>query len=808
MFKTLLNQVKSEKRPLFLDGAMGTMLISSGLPVGKRPELLNIDSPDLIQEIHYKYLMAGSDIVFTNTFGANTFKFNGEPYLHLISAGIECAKKAVSRAKKGLIALDIGSLGHLLEPMGSLSFEEAYNAYAEIVNHAKDDIDLFAVETLSDLMEAKIAVLAIKENSDKPIILTMSFDEDGRTFSGCSIESMVVTLEGLGVDAIGLNCSLGPYEIEPLVKRLLDIARVPVILKPNAGLPSLVNGETSYTLSADKFARKMASYVDDGVQIIGGCCGTTDEFILFLKNLITNVTQKVTSDIRVSAVASATNYLTLDQPRIVGERINPTGKPLMKAAILNQDFNFVIKQAVEQVSAGAQILDVNMGLPNTDELSSMLGAIKHISSVVDTPLQIDSSDPAVIESALRHYCGKPIVNSVNGDDNTLNTILPLVKKYGAMVIGLTLDKRGVPQSAQARIDIAKKILKRAQHYGIRNEDIIIDCLTLTAGAEQAQAKETLAALRYVKEELGLKTTLGVSNISFGLPQRSLINKNFLQMALTQGLDLPIINPNIEDNLEAIFSYRLLMNLDPNGQNYIQKYSNFSPPATVQVTPSSVNFQPGQPPQQHQTTPDAHNKTSLEDCIIKSLESEALKQTEILLSQKEGLKIIEEDVIPALNWIGNQYEEKKLFLPQLISCSQVAKAVCDKIKTTLPNSENLTEATILVATVEGDVHDIGKNIVKTVLENYGYNVIDLGKDVPPEIILAAIKKHSPKLLGLSALMTTTVANMAKTILTVKSSFPKLPIAVGGAVLTDDVASEIQADFYTKDPQALVNILREL
>lgn len=770
---------------IVLDGAMGTMLMDNNLPIGKKPEMLNIDNPKLIQDIHYKYLQAGADIIYTNTFGANKIKMNDCDYKAIITAAIANAKVAVEKAQKGYIALDMGSLGKLMQPIGDMSFEQAYECYKEIVLVAKDSVDLFVVETISDLLEAKAAVLAIKENSDLAAFVTMSFDQDGRTFSGCPIEAMIVTLEGLGVDAIGLNCSLGPMQLQPLVDRLIQGCSVPIILKPNAGLPTYINGATTYDVDCDNFAGQMSLYVKQGVKIVGGCCGTNNEYIAKLVNQLQTIQPAKTSG-NLDGLASSTKFVDISQPRIIGERINPTGKKLMKQAILDKDFNYFCTQAVEQVEAGADILDINMGLPNIDEQEMMVGAIQKIAQVVDAPLQIDSSDSNAIQAALRIYGGKPIVNSVNGDYDVLDKILPLVKKYGAMVIGLTLDKNGVPKTAQERIDVAQKILDRATFYGIKKKDIIIDCLTLTVGAEQIQAEQTLEAMHYIKNVLKLKTALGISNISFGLPCRELVNQGFLLMALTQGLDLPIINPNIAENMQAIYIYRLIKGIDKNATDYIEKFSIESRATAI----SNIADLP------------------LKDCIIKSLDSAAIAAVKSLLKTVDGLEIIDKHVIPALNVVGEEYENKRMFLPQLISSSETAKIVCNIIKQNLSTDKIKDKHCVMLATVEGDVHDIGKNIVKTVLENYGYKVIDLGRDVKVEEVVKAVTCYHPRVLGLSALMTTTVANMQRTISQVRLVDKKIVITVGGAVLTRDIANQIGADSYSKDPRELVRYLELL
>ncbi len=779
----IINELLQNKI-IILDGAMGTMLQQSGLKVGAKPEMLNIENPQLIEDIHIKYLKAGADIIYTNTFGANKFKMSKYPYKQAILAGIECARRATEQVGRGYIAYDMGSVGELVEPLGKVTFDEVYDAYAEQVELVADKVDLFVIETMSDLYELKAGVLAVKENCDKPIMVTMSFDEKGRTFAGCPVEAMIATMQGLGVDALGLNCSLGPKQLGGVVKRLVERSNLPIIVKPNAGLPTIRNGNTEFDLTPQEFVSSMVEYAQMGVQIVGGCCGTDDRYISLLAQSVAPIKPKKPSAKHRVCVASSTKYVELDCPKIVGERINPTGKKLMKQAILDKDFSYIVSQAVEQADAGADILDINMGMPNIDEVDMMKKAVKVVQSVVDLPVQIDSSDAKALEIGLRYASGKPIINSVNGEDEVMDKIFPLAKRYGALVVGLTLDKNGVPKTVEKRVEIARKIVEKARKYGISNQDIIIDTLTLTVGAEQDQALNTLKALSTVKQELGVKTALGVSNISFGLPERNTVNRTFLTMALTCGLDLAIINPNLAPMKESFLAYNLLANIDPNGEQYIQQMSQ------VQAEQTQV----------------ATDKT-LGECIMQSLKSQAEKITKELLTTMGGLEIVDKYVIPTLNEIGDRYDKGTLFLPQLISSAEVAKAVCDLVKASMPSGGSNKAVTIMVASVEGDVHDIGKNIVKTVLENYGYNIIDLGRDVAVEVVAEQVKERHPQVLGLSALMTTTVKNMERTIKAVKAVDKDCFVCVGGAVLTQEVAEEIGADAYSKDPRELVRILEE-
>ncbi|MGN0797664.1 MAG: homocysteine S-methyltransferase family protein [Christensenellales bacterium] len=773
-----------DNKIVLLDGAMGTILQRLGVKMeGGKPEMVNITEPQVIQKIHEDYLRAGSDVVYANTFGANRIKMAGYPYIECAKAGVKCARNAVKAVGKGLVALDMGSIGELVEPMGRVTFDEVYETYKEVVLAVADEVDLCVIETMSDLYETKAAVLAVKENCNKPLIVTMSFDEKGRTFAGCPVEAMVATMQGLGVDAVGLNCSLGPKQLVGVVDRLLSISELPVVVKPNAGMPTIRNGVTAFDMQASDWAEAMEVIVDKGVAIVGGCCGTDSEFIKILAEKIKDKKPSRPIAKHQVCVASGSKFVRLDCPKIVGERINPTGKKLMKQAIEAEDWGYIEGQAVEQAHAGADILDVNMGLAGIDEADMIVKAIKRVQSVVDLPIQIDSTDAVAIEKGLRYVSGKAIVNSVNGDDEVLDRVLPLVKKYGALVLGLTIDKDGIPKTVEKRLEIARKIVKRAQEYGISNEDVIIDTLTLTVGAEQEQAVNTLEAIRKVKEELGVKTALGVSNISFGLPERSLVNRTFLTMALTCGLDLAIINPNLQPMKESFLAYNLLAGIDRKGEKYIKEISTQT---------ESVAVASGK-------------DLTLQECIKQSLKTQAVETVKVMLAKGlNGLDIIDECVIPTLGDIGDGYEKGSIFLPQLISTAEVASAVCDVIKANIGSINVGTRAKMILATVEGDVHDIGKNIVKTVLQNYGYDIVDLGRDVAVERVVEAVKKNKPQILGLSALMTTTVKNMKRTIEEVRKVSDCL-ICVGGAVLSEEVAMQIGADAYSKDPRQLVKIL---
>lgn len=770
---------------LMLDGGMGTILQAQGLPLGGIPELWNLEHPDIITSVHRSYVDAGADVVYTNTFGCNRLKMarTGHSVQELIPAAVRNARSSGAK----YTALDIGPIGQMLEPTGTLSFEEAFDIFREQIE-AGQDADLIVFETMSDLAEVRAGVLAAREfGSGKPVFVTMSFEENGRTFTGCCISSMALTLEGLGVDAIGVNCSLGPEELVPIVEELCRWTTLPVIVKPNAGLPDPVTN--AYHFTPERFAECMQPFAEMGAVIFGGCCGTTPEHIRAAKEMLLTKTPVQRHPDIPSAVCTANKTVTVTEPRIIGERINPTGKKRFKQALLEHDVDYILGQAIQQIDAGADILDVNVGLPDIDETEMMQTAVKAIQGITDTPLQLDTTDPDALEAGLRIYSGKPIVNSVNGEEASLNTVLPLVKKYGAAVVGLTLDKNGIPKTAEGRFAIAKKILDRALALGIRKEDVYIDCLTLTASAEQEGVMETLKAVTRVKQELGLHTVLGVSNISFGLPNRELVTRNFLTMALYAGLDLPIINPNTESMTAAVRTYKLLANFDKNAVDFIAHYGG----EQIASVPKP------------QTT-----SMTLDAAITAGLKSEAGMLTKQLLETTEPMEIVNNALIPALDLAGADFEKGKIFLPQLISAASAAQAAFEVIKSYLTDhsAETVNRGTIVLATVKGDIHDIGKNIVKILLENYGYQVIDLGKDVSCETIAEATEKHHAPLVGLSALMTTTLPSMESAIKLLKERCPWCQTVVGGAVLTADYAEKIGADFYARDAKETVDIAKKV
>ena len=768
-----------------LDGGMGTMMQANGLEPGEVPELMSITHPEVIRSIHRSYVEAGSDIIYANTFGANTHKVPsdcGYALEEIIDASVKTAKAAGNADTK--VALDVGPLGELLEPMGSLKFEEAYDAFRRtMIQGEKSGADLIVIETMTDLYEVKAAVLAAKENTDLPVMVSMSFEESGRTFTGTDVVSMTVTLEGLGVDAIGINCSLGPAEIYPIAEKMCASTDLPVFVKPNAGLPDPRTNE--YDIDAEQFAEMMTAYLDLGIAAAGGCCGTTPEYIAAVKKAFAGKERSGRRPAeKKSIVCSSVKPVTIDHVAVIGERINPTGKKRLKQALLDEDYDYILSQAVEQIDAGAEILDVNVGVPKLDDVAMLPKVVKQLQAITDLPLQIDSSNPAAIEAALRVYNGKPIVNSVNGEDKVMEAILPLVKKYGAAVIGLTLDENGIPATAEERFAIAQRIMDRALGYGIAKEDIYIDCLTLTASAQQAEVAETLKAVRMVKEQLGLHTALGVSNISFGLPCRPLVNRTFLAMAMENGLDLPIINPNDEDMMGTVYAFEMLHNRDKNAEKFIERYSE----ASIGTMSRGASVKEA-----------AESAGDLYHALEKGMKAETLAAVKELLKTEDAMTIVNNHLIPALDRVGQGFEKGTIFLPQMMQAATAAQGGFELIKDHLAQSgqEKVSKGCVILATVKGDIHDIGKNIVKVIMENYGFEIIDLGRDVPPETVVETMLKKDIKLVGLSALMTTTLGSMEETIQAVKATKPDCKVMVGGAVLTAEFAERIGADFYCKD-----------
>ena len=774
---------------IILDGGMGTQLQAAGLPMGQAPELWNVTEKKKVTAVHRRYVEAGSKVLYTNTFGVNRLKTAriGRSVRELVEGGVRCARAAAG-TEEVRVALDIGPLGQILEPLGTLKFEEAYDIFREIVEAGRDaGADLIVIETMSDLYEVKAAVLAAKENSTLPVWVTMTFEAGGRTFVGTTVSAMGLTLSGLGVDAMGFNCSLGPKELLPMIRELRRWTDKPLILKPNAGLPDPATGE--YRITPEEFAAELETAPEDGVQMLGGCCGTTPDFIRALGTAMRGARMPSPRPERRSGVCSASQTAAFGPVRVIGERINPTGKKRFQQALRENDIDYIVARGIEQQDAGADLLDVNVGLPGINEPEMMTRVVKALQAVVDLPLQIDSSDPAAIEAGLRAVNGKAIVNSVNGKAEVLRSILPICKKYGAAVVGLCMDENGIPQTWQERVAIAKRILDAALAAGIPKEDVLIDCLTLTVSAQQEQAAETLKALHAVREELGLHTVLGVSNISFGLPARENITVSFLTQALYAGLDLPILNPNQTAVMDAVASFRVLSGEDRDSEAYIRRF------AAAESEPKK-------------TTPAPGKDVSLADCILRGLKSETAAITRRELESRSEMDVINQLLIPALDRVGELYEKQEIFLPQLINAANAACGGFDVIKERIAKSgaDSVSKGKIVLATVFGDIHDIGKNIVRVVLENYGYTVIDLGRDVPAETIVETVIREDVKLVGLSALMTTTVKSMADTIAAIRKSGHDCKIMVGGAVLTPDYAAEIGADYYAKDAKQSADIAR--
>jgi 5-methyltetrahydrofolate--homocysteine methyltransferase len=787
-----VNKLQRKTEITFLDGAIGTMVQASGLQPGAMPELLCITNPSLITSIHRSYVESGSEIIYTNTFGANASKLKDSGYSveQVVSAAVACAKEAAGGQAK--VALSIGPTGQMMEPGGTLSLKEAYDLFARPVKAgAAAGVDLILFETMSDLYEVKAAVLAAKEQTDLPVFVTMTFEENGRTFTGCSIPAMAATLEGLGVDALGINCSLGPGEILPLAKQLADCTSLPLIIKANAGLPDPATG--AYGIDPEEFAAQMAAYGPLGIAYAGGCCGTTPDYIRCLKETLSGTKVLPRGKKTGSVVATPTRAVEVKGVRVIGERINPTGKKQLQQALRDGDMDYLLAQAVAQAEAGADILDVNVGVPGLDEPSLMEKTVRALQAVTDLPLQLDSSNPKALEAGLRVYNGKPIVNSVNGEQSSLETVLPLVKKYGAAVVGLTMDENGVPETAEKRFQIAKRILDVAVSYGIPKEDVYIDCLTLTVSAQQESAVQTLRAMDLVKRELGLLTVLGVSNVSFGLPNRGLLNRTFLTLAMGHGLNLPILNPNQEEMMQAVSAFRVLSMEDTGAEQYIASYADAPVPA--QGAAGTAGEKP---------------RRTLKESIQRGLQEETRQLTRILLEQMEPLVLIEQELIPALDMVGEKFEAGVLFLPQLIAAASAAQEGFDVVREHLTNTNAapVEKGTIVVATVKGDIHDIGKNITKVILSNYGYRVIDLGRDVSPEQVVEAAVSHQVSLVGLSALMTTTLGSMERTISALRASGHPCRVFVGGAVLTPEYARTIGADYYAKDAKQAVDIAKEV
>ncbi len=781
-----------EKKITLLDGAMGTMLQRAGLKLGDRPETLSITAPETVESIQRQYIQAGTQLLLTNTFCANAHKLAGTGFdvESVIEAAVAVARRACA-GTQARVALDIGPIGELLEPLGTLKFSQAYALFAQMIRAgARAGADAIFFETFSDLNELRAGVLAAKELTDLPVYASMTFEQSGRTFLGVRAQCAAMSLAALGVDALGINCSLGPKEAAPILREMRQVTDLPLILKPNAGLPDPATGE--YHTTPEAFAQACAELTEIGAAYIGGCCGTSPAFIAALRQALDGK-KAVWEAKRQYGVCSASQICAFGQGvRVIGERINPTGKKRFQQALRESDMNYIVSQAIEQEEAGAQILDINVGFPGIDEPEMMRRVVTAISGAVSLPLQIDSSNPEAIEAGLRAAPGKCLINSVNASRASMDSILPIAKKYGAAIVALTLDENGLPATAQERIAFAKAILSEAEKYGIAREDVAVDCLTLTVSAQQEQAKQTLEAVYRVREELGLETVLGVSNISFGLPQRQLVTQAFLTQSILAGLTLPIINPNQKEMMDAIDACRVLSGEDVSCSAYIERHA----PAQQKKLEKPMNKDAG--------------GMTIEEAIAKGMKAEAAEIAKAMLASHEPLELVEDHLIPALDLVGEQYEKQQIFLPQLMNAASASGAAFDEVRAVIAASgaQGEGKGPILLATVEGDIHDIGKNIVRTVLENYGFRVIDLGRDVPVQDVVDAAREHKAKLIGLSALMTTTVPSMKRTIEALRSAGICAPVIVGGAVLTPDYAREIGADYYAKDAKQSADIAKAI
>lgn len=771
---------------ILLDGGFGTELIKKGLLPEEDTVNAVFDHPQWVKEIHKAYIDAGSNIIMADTFGANAFKLVSSKY-----SVEECINKAVSLAKEAsegtdtFVALDVSTTGKLLAPVGDLTFESAYECYKEVcICGEKAGADIICLETFTDLREARIALLAAKENTNLPVTVTLSFDENGLTMNGSTASCVAVTLIAAGADAVGLNCSLGPDKLSGVVEEFLKYSSVPVIVKPNAGLPDLKTGK--YSMNAEEFSSLMVKFYEKGAVILGGCCGTSPEYIETLKNHLEETEIKEKTEIIKGVISGATSSVVLDEPRVIGERINPTGKKKFKEALERNDLDYILNEGLAQVDAGADILDVNVGHSEIVEEEMMQKVVTSLQGSIGLPLQLDSTSPDVLEKALRIYTGKAIINSVNGEEKSLSSVLPLAKKYGSAIVGLTLDEEGIPETAEKRVEIAEKIINRATQIGIPKEDIIIDCLTMTVSAKQSAAQITLDAMKQVKEKFRVKTTLGVSNVSFGLPQREVVNTAFVTLALENGLDLPIMNPNSGSMIGAVRAYKVLKSIDKDSVEYISAFAG-----------EKVAVQD-------------KKELTIGECIEKGLKNQGAELTRKALKDIDAQNLINNILIPALDKVGAGFESGKLFLPQLMRSADTAGACFEVIKEIMKKNNTITDSKgkIILATVKGDVHDIGKNIVKTVLENYGYDIIDLGRDVAPEEIVKAQKEHNVKLVGLSALMTTTLPAMENTVKALREAKADCKIMVGGAVLTPEYAEKIGADFYAKDAKMSADIAKKV
>lgn len=808
---TLLEKIKQGF--VFFDGGYGTILQSRGLKAGELPETYNVLQPDMITDIHYEYLMAGSQILKTNTFGCNSLKFdkNGEFALDkLVSAAVENAKRAIVKAGKvqgedAYIALDLGPTGKLLEPLGDLPFEKAVSLYAEVTKIGVEcGVDCVLIETMNDGYEAKAAVLGVKERCDLPVFVTTVYDESGKSLTGSGPENMVALLEGLGVDALGLNCSLGPNKMLPIVQKICENASIPVIANPNAGLPKVVDGKTIFEVEAEKFAEQMKTLAEAGVRVLGGCCGTTPKHINKMKEVVSMMQPKAICLKENTIISSYSQVVTFgEKPILIGERINPTGKSKFKQALREHDIEYILREGFAQAEKKVQVLDVNLGLPEIDEVAMLKEVVIKLQSVIDLPLQIDTSDPVALEGALRLYNGKALINSVNGKEESMNSVFPLVKKYGGVVVALTLDENGIPETVEGRLAIAKRIYDKAAEYGISKKDIIVDVLTMSISTDGQAANTTLDAVAGIKERFDGKTILGVSNVSFGLPNRDYINATFFANAMERGLSAAIMNPNSIDMLKAYYAFCALKGYDDRCVDYVE-FATVDAPKMMPVVATGTTVA-GSVADGSITNDAADKGTPLMQTIVKGMKEAAVGATkQVLADGKDAFDVIQNEIIPALDVVGKGFEKKTIFLPQLLMSAEAATAAFDVIKSIMSSQGENTKAKgkIVLATVKGDIHDIGKNIVKVLLENYGYDIIDLGKDVTKEAVVEAVLAHKAKLVGLSALMTTTVPSMEETITALRQKAPDCKVVVGGAVLTQEYADMIKADAYCKDAMEAV------
>ena len=773
-----------------LDGAMGTMLQRAGLPLGTLPEEWNVTRPEVVEDIHARYIAAGADVIYANTFGANALKF-GDRTREVVRAGIGCAVRAAA-SSGALVALDVGSLGVMLAPLGSMTFEEAVEIFKITISAgAEAGADLIAIETMNDIYEMKAAIIAAKESCSLPVLATLVFGEDGKTMTGTSPEAAVAVLEGLGVDALGVNCSLAPAQMTEVVGRMLAVSSTPVVVKPNAGLPAEREGETVYSVGAEQFASDISALVRSGVRVVGGCCGTSPEYISAIRQAVSGLQPLPVTEKDITAVASYTHACTFGgAPLIIGERINPTGKKKLKEALRSGDTAYILGEAVAQEERGAHILDVNVGLPELDESRVLPSVICEIQAVTDLPLQIDTSDIPAMERAMRVYNGKPLVNSVNGKREVMEAVFPLVKKYGGAVIALTLDEGGIPPTAEGRAAIARKILKVAARHGIKKCDIVFDTLAMAVSADGGAALAALDSLSYIRHTLGCNTSLGVSNISFGLPNRDFINSTFFAMALARGLSAAILNPASQEMIKTYKSFLALTGADEKCIGYINYASALTPSYTLSGASAA-----------------AEGGEDLRACIVRGLKAKAAQRAAELLATVAPLDVINSHIIPALDEVGEKFEKKTLFLPQLLMSAEAAGSAFDAIKSRFAGGAPAKKLKVVVATVRGDIHDIGKNIVKTLLENYGFTVYDLGRDVPPEAVVDEIKRTGAKVCGLSALMTTTVRSMQQTIELIRAQCPGVKVVAGGAVMNAEYAAAIGADIYCRDAMATVRYCEE-